>query len=285
MTAAELDDAEPRLNLLCAFPYISKRLTTLIASHYGALRFIIDSGAFTAWRAGKSIKVDDYCRFLEALPFKPWRYFTLDVVGDHAATLRNYETMLKRGFKPVPIFTRGAPLRDLARYYDTSEVTAVGGLVGTPGNKGFVNGIMKHIKKRRCHWLGLTSLPFLKTYRPYMCDTASWESGAQFATFRLYMGNSRLIAVNKETFRTRPSQEILDAVESYGIDPRALAKNASWAGGYSANRTLNAASGVRLMMDVQANLGTLLFLGATTEHAITLLLRGFEQDQKRRTAA
>lgn len=216
--SAELADTEPRLNLLCAFPYITKRLAKLIGENYAALRFIIDSGAFTAWRAGKAIALDDYCRFLEQLPFVPWRYFALDVVGDPHATLRNYETMLKRGFKPVPVFTRGERVPLLERYYETSDVVAFGGLVGTPGNKGFVNGIMRHVKKRRCHWLGLTSLPFLKVYRPYMCDTASWESGAQFATIRLYLGNSRQVVVNKETFRTRPSQEILDACESYGIE-------------------------------------------------------------------
>jgi hypothetical protein len=278
-----LEDSERRLNVLCAFPYMSESRIALLNEHRHKLRFLLDSGAFTAWRAGKTVELDAYCRLIERLPFKPWRYFTLDVVGDHAATLRNYEMMLKRGFKPLPIFTRGAPLRDLSRYYDTSDVVAIGGLVGTTGNKGFVNGIMKHVGKRRVHWLGLTSLPFLKTYRPYMVDTSSWESGAQFAAFRLYAGSGRLITCAKHMFQTRPDPDLCAALESYGVQPQILAKNASWHGGYSVNRTLNAHSGVRLMLDLQEKLGTLYFLGADgADHSFHLLVRGYDEEKKRR---
>lgn len=281
--SAELADDEPRLNILCAFPYMSESRIALLNEHRAKLRFLLDSGAFTAWKAGKTVKLDDYCRLIERLPFAPWRYFTLDVIGDPVATLRNYETMRKRGFTPVPIFTRGERAPALERYYDTSDVVAIGGLVGTPGNRGFVNGIMKHVKKRRCHWLGLTSLAFLKTYRPYMCDTSSWESGAQYAVFRLYAGRGRMLTCSKGMFRTRPSADLCAALESYGVDPATLAKNAAWHGGNSVNRTLNAHSGVRLMLDLQENLGTLYFLGAAgADHAVHLLLRGYDEEKKRR---
>lgn len=277
-------DTDRRLNLLCAYPYMSSRaVVDLIVANQGRIRFLLDSGAFTAWKAGKTIKLDDYCRFLEKLPFKPWRYFTLDVVGNPVATRSNYETMLKRGFAPVPIFTRGDSIKELDGYYKSSDVVGIGGLVGTTGNKGFINGIMKHIGKRRCHWLGLTSLPFLKTYRPYMCDTASWESGAQFAIFRLYVGNGRTVPCNKVMFAKRPPDEIVEAIEGYGMKAKDLAKVKNWSGGYSVNRALNAASGVRLTLDLQRHIKTLMFLGATTTHAITLLLRGFEFEQSRRS--
>ena len=59
---------------------------------------LIDSGAFTAWKANESISLDDYCRFIEKLPVTPWGYFQLDVVGDPDGTIRNYDEMRRRGF-------------------------------------------------------------------------------------------------------------------------------------------------------------------------------------------
>lgn len=84
-TAAIADDAQ-RANVLVAFPYWQDEIARLMQAHPDTFRLLIDSGAFTAWKAGKSIALDDYCRFLEALPAAPWRYFTLDVIGNPDAT-------------------------------------------------------------------------------------------------------------------------------------------------------------------------------------------------------
>lgn len=274
-------DSDRLLNALIAFPYLKASLIKALLPVQDRLRLLIDSGAFTAWKSGKAIKLDDYCRFIEALPFTPWRYFSLDMIGDPAGTLRNYELMRKRGFTPIPVFTRGEDLSVIDDYYKTSDVVGVGGLVGTPGNKGFVNGVMKRIGKRRVHWLGFTSLPFIRAYRPYMCDTASWESGAQFATFRLYLGDGVLRVMNKNTFRSAPPREILTAIKSYGLEPMDFRTNGGWAGSLSSNRTLNAASAVRLSLDVQKHVGTLFFLALTTQHALLLLVKGYDYEQRR----
>lgn len=130
---------EPRLNVLVAYPYATPQVVEQLRQCGPDLRFLLDSGAFTAWKAGKPIELDDYCRFLEALPVKPWRYFALDVIGDPHGTMRNYEAMLRRGFSPVPIFTRGEDPSVLEDYYKTSDVVGIGGLVGTANNRGFVH--------------------------------------------------------------------------------------------------------------------------------------------------
>jgi len=137
------------LNLLVAFPYMKPEVVEQIRKLRHA-RILVDSGAFTAWKAGKSVDLDEYCRFIEALGDLPWRYFMLDVVGDPAATMKNYEIMLNRGFNPIPIFTRGEDPSVLEDYYKTSDVVGVGGLVGTRGNRGFVKGIMEKEVSERC---------------------------------------------------------------------------------------------------------------------------------------
>lgn len=252
-------DSAPKANILIAYPYWNEEAAKGVLAAGDAVRLVIDSGAFTAWKAGKPIALDDYCRFIERLPVQPWRYFTLDVIGDAAGSMRNYETMLKRGFKPVPIFTRGEDPSVLEDYYRTSDLVGVGGLVGTQENKGFVNGIMKRIGKRRVHWLGFTVLDYLKHYRPYMCDSSSWESGGRYGAIRLYMGNGRFVAVKKADYAKPPSPEIADRIRQYGFDPLALRKRDAWHGGESLNRKLSVASALALSLDIQKNLGTLMF--------------------------
>ena len=236
---ATIPDAERRLNLLVAYPYLKGRIFETLKEIEPYTRLVVDSGAFTAWKAGKSIELDDYCKFLEALPVRPWRYFTLDVIGDPHGTMKNYEIMLARGFKPVPIFTRGEDPGVLDDLYKTSDLLGIGGLVGTQGNTGFVNGIMKKIAGRRVHLLGFTRIEFLRAHRPYMCDASSWESGARFASLPLYTGGGRFTVVNKADFAGRPDHKIATAIRRYGVDPADLRHNEMWAGGYSANGSVS----------------------------------------------
>lgn len=277
----EKDNTSRLLNLLVAYPYMKADVVDLVRANEKSIRFVLDSGAFTAWKAGKPIQLDEYCRFIESLPFTPWRYFTLDVIGDPHGTMKNYETMLKRGFSPVPIFTRGEDLSVLDDYYKTSDVVGIGGLVGTTGNKGFVNGIMKKVAERRVHWLGFTALEFVKHYRPYMCDSSSWEGGARYGQFALYMGKGQTTVLRKTDFAKKPTKEIAATIESFGFSPRDFAKTENWNGGYSLNRRICGYSATRFSLDVQENLGTCLFLAAATAHASKILLEGFEMEQSR----
>jgi hypothetical protein len=265
-----------KLNLLVAYPYMQGQ-TQVLKENTDILRLLVDSGAFTAWKAGKQIELDDYCRFLESLAVEPWRYFTLDVVGDPEGTLNNYETLLKRGFKPVPIFTRGEDPSVLEDYYKTSDVVGIGGLVGTSGNRGFVRGIMRHIGKRKVHWLGFTAFEFVKVYRPYMCDSSSWTSGSRFGTFDLYMGRGRMNKVTKAEMAEQPPQEILDRVRYYGLDPAGLGIKENWHGGRTYNRILGGYSHVHLSNDIEEKLGTKQFLASTTGLETSILFDGRRQ--------
>lgn len=266
---------KPRLNILVAYPYVNPQVIESLRGAGPSLRFVLDSGAFTAWKAGNPINIDDYCRFLEGLPIKPWRYFTLDVIGDPHGTMKNYETMLERGFRPVPIFTRGEDPAILEEFYKTSDVVGIGGLVGTPGNHGFVKGIMRYVGDRMVHWLGFTNLDFIKTYKPFMCDSSTWESGARYGALKLYMGNAKFYAIKKSHFQTRPPQAVLDRIRQLGVDPFSLAKLSAWHGGSSASRTLCARSCVALSVDIEHQTRTKMFLAAATAQALGLLVQGF----------
>lgn len=271
-----------RLNILVAYPYMTSAIVDRLRRVGPDLRLVVDSGAFTAWKAGKPINLDDYCRFLDGLQIKPWRYFTLDVVGDPHASMVNYETMLRRGYTPVPIFTRGEDPSVLDDYYKTSDVVGIGGLVHTGGNKGFVKGIMKKVAGRRVHWLGFTNLEFIKAFRPYMVDSSSWESGARYGSVRIYIGG-KFRTVTRANFITRPDAELMDAIRSLGLDPFSLSRDEAWSGSYSVIRTLCARSAIRLSMDMERRIDTKMFMacpGYTSTNSICSSFDYFNQGDK-----
>jgi len=243
------------------------------------IRFILDSGAFTAWKAGKTIDIDDYCRFIENLPFEPWRYFTLDVVGNPEASFKNYEIMLTRGFNPVPIFTRGEDLSMINKYYQTSDVVGLGGLVATKGNKGFVKAIMRTIGHRKVHWLGFNSQPFISAYKPYMCDSSSWSSSFRYASATVYDSNGRWTRFTKKDFALKPDRALLDLIASHDVDPKRLSINSEWSNGNKqkeyAIETLTHRTWVKYQQDVYNKPGVNFFLACSTEGQVRLMMNAF----------
>jgi hypothetical protein len=270
--------ADDKLNLLVAYPYMTEKVMAMLKRERARIRFVLDSGAFTAWKAGKPIALDDYCRFLETLPLKPWRYFALDVVGDPAATQKNYETMLTRGFCPIPVFTRGEQINKLNMYYNTSEVVGIGGLVKTEGNCAFVRGIMKHVGDRRVHWLGFTRMELLRRYRPYMCDSSTYNVGVKFGSLPLYFSNGHLVQIRRERFQVGSSipPAAALAIQKLGFDPKRLVDRKEWDGRGLAYQ-IGIAGWVKLMVDVKRELGTHLFLAGGNIADTQLMLENLER--------
>lgn len=275
------------LNILIAYPYMNDALIKLVGANRDRLRLLLDSGAFTAWKSGKPIALDDYCRFLERLhttDAAPWRYFVLDVIGDPVGTMKNLDTMVKRGFKPVPIFTRGDDPKRLKEFYAVSDLVGVGGLVRTRRNRGYVNGIMKHINGRPVHLLGFSDIPFLKFYRPYSCDSSGWDQGS-YGQIRLYMGSGRFVYVRQQQCRDGAlPDEVCRRFRFYGVEPTALARVSGWRGNDGTRRRwapayLASCRGmVHASTDIEANLGTMYFFAAGSS-SIEPLLAAMERSR------
>lgn len=273
-----MDKLEPKLNILVAYPYMKTGVIQVLKENEKDIRFLLDSGAFTAWKANKTIHIDEYCSFIENLPIKPWRYFTLDVVGDPEGSLRNYEIMLKRGFKPVPVFTRGESLSILEEYYKTSDLVAIGGLVQTVNNKGFVKAIMKVIGNRKVHWLGFNSKEFVAHYKPFMCDSSSWSSALRFASAQIYDTNGIWYQVGKKDFAKQPKPQIISLLNQYKISFARLADPSQWKNsgrGDYAIEELTCKSWVRYQMDVREKLSTNFFLACASDWQIKLMIQAY----------
>lgn len=262
---------------------MKKDVISIINENSKDIRFLLDSGAFTAWKAGKEIKLDDYCSFIESLPFKPWRYFTLDVIGDPEKSFENYNKMLERGFEPIPIFTRGEDISMIDEYYKTSDVLGIGGLVGTKGNKGFVKGIMNKIGNRKVHWLGFTNQSYILKYKPYMCDSSSFDSGVRFGHVHLYDKAGRFVKIKKTDMRKRPSSELFKLVRFYEEDPESLSFKSNWINTGADKTTMERLiykSAVRYNRDLCKKTGSHVFFACGTKHKVRSLLRFYEWRNK-----
>jgi hypothetical protein len=274
---ALVPDHQPRLNLLVAYPYMKSQLLNVLDGARDDIRLVVDSGAFTAWKAGKPIALDDYCKFLEELPVKPWRYFTLDVIGDPHGTMQNYETMLARGFTPVPIFTRGEDPSVLDDLYKTSDLVGVGGLVGTRGNHGFVNGIMERAAGRKVHWLGFTNTSFLKVWRPYMADSSTWSIGQRRRFIPVYAGGGRVFQFRRHDFTNGLPWEAAAALRRYGIDLLSCRADSAWLPTSRLVTDVGMLSYVDFSLDAQAQIGTLIFIAVSDFRAAELAITCYRQ--------
>lgn len=281
-TRPELDTNTPRLNFLVAYPYCKPDVFEVLKNQTLPYRFLLDSGAFTAHNAGKVITLDDYCRFIEAMPIKPWRYFQLDVVGDPDKTARNYEKMLERGFTPVPVFTHNESLSRLDELYETSDVVALGGLVGNKNRKSIVRRVMNHANGRKVHLLGFTNEQYVKFYKPYMCDSSSLAAVGIYGRLGIYCGRGKMISLQKSDFLSRPKREILETLTRWGFDPKALAKKENWVN-YGAmdrenlHQEINFYSWVLKSLDYEKNLKTKLFLSVSNAKEVMVLFRNFNR--------
>jgi len=262
-----------KLNILIAYPYINESILKKLVKYRKRLNFVLDSGAFTAWKSGNPIKLDDYCKFIESLPFEPWRYFTLDKIGDPEGSFKNYEIMLQRGFKPIPIFTRGESISMIDEYYKTSDVLGLGGLVGTKGNKGFVKGVMDVVGKRKVHWLGFTNKDFVSYYKPYMCDCSSWSYVSRYGNMFIYDFKGGFHSIYRKDFNKRPPKHITNAIIKIGFDPNEFALEESWRGEFNKSMTLTAKSYLLKSMDAHNIFKTNMFLACGAHNDIEIFIK------------
>jgi len=93
------------LNCLISYAYMNAKVLRMVQATQGSIRWMLDSGAFTAHEQGRPIEIDQYMQFLRDYGHLFWQTIALDVVGDAAATARNLNTMRAAGFNPMPVCT------------------------------------------------------------------------------------------------------------------------------------------------------------------------------------
>lgn len=264
-----------KMNFLVAIPYLKEDIADYLKTIQKDTCVILDSGAFTYWKQNKEMALDEYIKFIESPPIKLWRYFTLDVVGNAKKTNRNLSILNQKGFKPIPIFTRGDDPKLIDKYYEVSDFIGIGGLVGTRGNKGFIKGIMEHVGQRKVHWLGFTQNDFLHHYKPFSCDSSSWSMPIRYGTLDLYLGKGRWKTFKRSDFEKRPSDEITRLFQEYEEDPLGFRFEEQWRTDHNLLAKISFKAWTKYQIEIEKVLNVKFFLSCATLSQFQLLFDSY----------
>ncbi len=231
-------DGEPRCRLpyLVSYAYLRKQPADQIRTILDDPRreVLLDSGAFTAFNAGKAIEVDDYIEFLRAWKANLFGYFLLDKIQDPVATEANWQAMLVAGLSPIPIHVFGEDGVAMDRFFARSPYVGLGGLRRPSRGKApieYVKQKMVWARGRPVHWLGYTDEETLRAFRPFSCDSASAWAASQFGVCHLYRGNGKWWAGEHHDWirvSGAEARSLRATLVEYGLSLDALDSADSW---------------------------------------------------------
>ena len=199
-------------NLLCSFAIFGggscRPMKTICeAVKSGEINLMLDSGAYSAFmsKGYDHVTMDNYCRWLDRFADCAEKYVMLDVIGDEDKTKRNYETMRKRGYNPMYVYTLTA--KDNAFCLDAikanNDICVAGGQMKCDWLIQRYQRVLKMSGgKARIHGLAFVTFP-----KMLQCGLA-FANGVQ----RLYFGAGRL-DTNVKGFSKRVIEEIKSRLE------------------------------------------------------------------------
>lgn len=140
---------------------------------------LVDSGAFSAFRSGRPVTLDEYQRFLDGS--QPSKYIALDVIGDWRATMDQLRRMEQAGYTPIPVWHAQDPWELLSELVAGYPLVALGGLVPlTPTARMHVLRRVFGAHPHAYHGLGIGSPDWLTAYPWVSADSASWDFSSIF---------------------------------------------------------------------------------------------------------
>lgn len=213
---------------------------------------ILDSGAFSAWRLGKPIKIDEYCDFLLANQSWMGHYVNLDVINpqdpERAASesFDNLMHMRKRGLKPVPVFHVGEDISWLFRMLDLGcdyIGLSASSLVSRNQVDDWYAIAWEHLCTpdghpiARAHAFGEGRLGSMLKFPWYSADSTSWVYDSQRNGAMTMPGGVKVVHRN-DGAHANAAQDIdmMDATEKHafqallhklGVDPEGFAERGS----------------------------------------------------------
>ena len=117
-------------SILVSFAAITKPLRRWLDANRDRVgATLLDSGAYSVWRSGKTVDLAEYQRFIDGANGVFDTYVQLDVIRDPEATLANYRRMRDAGYAPLPVLQMGAPAQHLAAFAGDTDYVGLGGLV------------------------------------------------------------------------------------------------------------------------------------------------------------
>jgi hypothetical protein len=207
------------LHILASQVYMNESFIKALYEHKGEYDLIVDSGAFTAFNAGKVVTLEAYEQFLKTIEFlKPFRFVQLDVVGDEQASMANLLKMKEKGLDPIPVFTRGASLETLEEMYRIADFIMVGGIAKASSDKDndYIKYISHKINGRKNHLLGVTRLDAIKISKCTSVDSSSWMRTSRYGIIDLCRADGTFKSITKREI-TKNQAEITNCCKLIGF--------------------------------------------------------------------
>ena len=177
------DWADKPLNVLVALPYLSSWDKNAAENGYSPGKLMLDSGAFSAWKSGHVVDIDNLIaltlsgRFDEAVG--------LDVIGSWEGSRRNIDYMRERGSDAMPVFHIGDPW-ELLEYY-CAGWSKVGLSCrfgeGRPTSIRFYEQCFARCWPHRFHSFGWIDFAMLRAFPFHSGDAVTWGGGERWRRF------------------------------------------------------------------------------------------------------
>lgn len=178
------------LNILVAFPFVDvwHAENEGKSKNWPTKATMLDSGAYSAWSAGKEINMDALC--IEAL--KPcWdEVVALDVIGDAAASLKNSLEMKDRGLTVMPVFHFGDPWEVLEEYKAKFGRIGIASGHGAPFRERmkWTAQCFARAYPAMFHSFGWVKREVLLEFPFVTADSSSWAAGTRFGVSKMMPG-------------------------------------------------------------------------------------------------
>lgn len=284
------------LNILVAYPYLDAKSTTLIngLKARGECRFILDSGAFSAFNSGHEIDLKEYTQFVKNREVDFDFAVQLDVVGNKKETIENLKYQLSCGAQVSPVFTRGMDYEYLDQITNKHRLTFCGGLkmgVGAEMRKyGFpyIKKLSNAGRLNKCHLLGIGADEIAKTFRPFSMDTSTSTTTARYGALPLYNGFGKQKWYTRKTLKLE-RKKAAPLLARLGFKPEVLERlihsDAAWRAttpkfdideDRSLAQNICQVSVLLKNMDVEKNIGVKMFTACTDIHSLTETMGAFK---------
>jgi len=254
-----------KIPVLTSYAYLRSTPESIVAELIENPRFeiLVDSGGFSAKNAGFEIDLDEYMAWLKRWGKHLFGYVALDKLGDPAASDVNLQKMLGAGLKPLPVHVWGDDQARMDQLFGWSDWVALGGLrrpMRGHAPKTYVKEKMRWASGRNVHWLGYTSEPMLRAFRPFSCDSSNFIAGQRWGRCSIYLGDGRWRDVSSPhgartthaTLATElASPDVRRALELYNADASRFADPEHWRGAWKVGDQTTRPSGVTIFSFVR----------------------------------
>ena len=211
------------MNILISYHYLQepfREFIRLTGEHSN--RFMMDSGAFSAYTLGKEISLGKYIGCLRNLSPYLYKYIMLDVLGNKEATKKNLAVMRKHGTNPMPVWTVDGTKEDLQEMMDdplADSMCVAGGVRGPKWAGPRIETARNLFPEAFIHCLAFTDNAFIRTSVDSI-DSSTFGTASRFGAFATFIPGRGLSPqirhkdIRKKDFSDAPvylKQALIDA--------------------------------------------------------------------------